>query len=54
MDECKKGCPHIDMCQKEYGQIGEDVEDCTVICGTHFCLWSWSQDFPSIRGGINV
>lgn len=49
MDECLQGCPHKSKCEKEYGIIGIDKEDCTVICGTHFCLWSWSEDFPSKR-----
>jgi hypothetical protein len=38
-------CPHKEKCEKEYGRIDIDNEDCTSICGTHFCLWSWSNDF---------
>ena len=48
-------CPHLKDCEKCYGRIGIDVENCTAIEGTHFCLLSWKNCvFENKNGGINA
>jgi hypothetical protein len=34
-------CKYVDECEKHYGKIGVDKEDCTAIVGSHFCRKSW-------------
>lgn len=34
-------CEKRKECEKAYGRIGVDVEDCRAIEGTHFCWLSW-------------
>lgn len=38
--DCLK-CHHRDPCEKEFGRIGIDEEDCSAVAGTHFCRRSW-------------
>lgn len=38
--DCLK-CHYRDPCEKEFGRIGIDEEDCSAVVGTHFCRRSW-------------
>lgn len=46
MKPCKL-CPHKKECRKknppESGELNDDNYE-PVVKGTHFCLWSWSQE----------
>lgn len=34
-------CEFREPCEKEYGRLGIDAEDCSAIEDSHFCLLSW-------------
>jgi hypothetical protein len=37
-------CTYREECEKEFGKIGVDKEDCRQISGTYYCTEQWLND----------
>lgn len=37
-------CEYLEPCSEKYGGLDE-VENCSAVIGTHFCLASWKEFF---------